>query len=245
MKKKRPLPTTKTVETSYGLSQLPTIDLLDLCPDFDEVVFPHSGSLGGSPILDIAVLKALARKFQDCRYLEIGSFRGESLANLATCCSHCWSVTLGREEMLRRQYPTDFIQGHGQFSKGCPNVTQVYADSTTFDFGNLKTTFDLIFVDGDHHPNAVASDSSKVIQILRSSESVVVWHDYGINVEEVRPSVLAGILRGVPKTLHKHLYHISNTYCAIFTRKQFKTTKTTKFQPVNKIFEIKIKGHRL
>lgn len=53
---------------------------------------------------------------------------------------------------------------------------------------------------------------------LVHEESTVVWHDYGFSPERVRHEVLAGILDGLPTGHHKHLYHYSNTLCAVYTK---------------------------
>src|ERR1700719_3581279 len=61
---------------------LPQIDLLELLPGLDETISPYSYLEGQALPTDIALLKGLARKRPGCRYLEIGSWRGESLANM-------------------------------------------------------------------------------------------------------------------------------------------------------------------
>src|SRR5438067_9857090 len=58
-----------------------TINLFDVVETVDEVIEPYAFLEGGSLISDLMLLKALARKFHPCTYLEIGTWRGESVAN--------------------------------------------------------------------------------------------------------------------------------------------------------------------
>src|ERR1035437_6760233 len=63
---------------AYSLGNgLPTIDLLDIVPGLDETIRPFCFMNGSSRTVDLALLKALARKVPNCRYLEIGTLRRE------------------------------------------------------------------------------------------------------------------------------------------------------------------------
>jgi hypothetical protein len=54
--------------------------------------------------------------------------------------------------------------------------------------------------------------------------SIVIWHDYGKDPVTIVYETLAGILEGVPQNLHKNLYHVSNTLCAVYTTRKFPTS---------------------
>src|SRR5438552_3056351 len=83
------------VDRNYDLGLgLNTIDLLDLFPDFEEEVAPYTYLEGGSTAIDLALLKALAKTFQQCCYFEIGAWRGESVANVASVAKECISLSL-------------------------------------------------------------------------------------------------------------------------------------------------------
>lgn len=57
---------------------LPVVDLLDLFPVVNESIESYSCLYGTSEPSDLALLKLLAKRFNgNCRYLEIGSWRGE------------------------------------------------------------------------------------------------------------------------------------------------------------------------
>ncbi len=191
------------------------------------------------------MLKSLAKKFDACSYLEIGSLRGESLACVADVAIDCTSVTLSDQEMRDFNFDEGYIRVHGVFSKGKDNITTYRHNSQTFDFASLNKKFDLIFVDGDHTYNGVLQDTKNVFKLLKDEHSIIVWHDYGFDVEKVRHEVLCAILDGTPEEYHSNLYHVSNTICAIFTRGKFETSFTKNLSYPNKIFEVEVKANRL
>ena len=114
---------------------------------------------------------------------------------------------------------------HGMFSKGFPNITHLRGDSRTFDFASLKRKFDLIFIDGDHHYDFLLQDTRNVLKYLVHEKSIVVWHDYGINPDEVRFEVLAAILDGTSVEFHSRIYHIEHTKCAILLNEEVVSKK--------------------
>jgi predicted O-methyltransferase YrrM len=210
----------KKVVKKHGFANgLPVIDIEELFPGFDETVTPYAFLDGSCLPTDLALLRALAKKYKAENYLEIGTWRGESVANLAPLVKEAVTLNLPDSEMRAMGMSEEYINLHRYFSIDLPNVTHLQANSLTFDFNSLGKTFDLIFVDGDHHYEAVFSDSSKVLKALEPGSGIIVWHDYARNPEQVRWSVLAGILDGLPAEMHKHLYHISNTMCAVYLPK--------------------------
>ena len=119
-------------------------------------------------------------------------------------------------------------------------IKQIYANSFKFEFSTLNKKFDLIFVDGDHSYNAVKSDTANVFKLLRNENSVIVWHDYGYNPEKPRYSTIAGILDGLPEEARNYVYHVSNTMCAIYTKKSFNSVIIDPPTYPEKTFSIKL-----
>lgn len=234
------------VQKKYGLTNgLPTIDLLDLFPNFRITVEPYSFLEGTSSVIDIALLNALAESYQDCKYLEIGTWKGESVSNVARFADRCVSISLSNEEMLEAGLSQEFVKVHRYFSSNLNNVQHIVHNSHTFDYSSLKCSFDLIFIDGDHSYQGVMIDTINVFELLRDKNSVIVWHDYGSSPERIRWDVLAGILDGCPPEKRKYLYHVSNTLCAIFIQSDFRTTFTRFPQTPNKKFEITISARSI
>jgi predicted O-methyltransferase YrrM len=229
---------------SYS-SGLPVLNILDLFPGMHETVSPYSFLDGTSLPSDLALLKSLARTFPECAYLEIGTWRGESVANVASVAKECFTINLPDDEMKKRGLPEKYIQLHRFFSGQLPNVTHIQHHSSTFDFTSLHKKFDLIFVDGDHHYDQVKTDTENIFKLLRNESSVIVWHDYAYNPETMRPEVLAGILDGCPPEFRKNLFHVSNTLCALFTRKKYNAQFFVPFSKPANAFELTITGKKI
>lgn len=207
------------VVRKYNLPQgLPVIDIADLLGAVDEKITPVSFLEGTSSPMDMALLKGLAKRFPSGEYFEIGTWRGESVVNVASAGIHCTTLNLSEEQMRARNILDKIISLHGFYSKRNPAIRHVYGDSRTFDFTSLGKKFDLIFIDGDHNYEFIKNDTAKMFELLRDERSIIVWHDYGNTPEDIRWDVLHGILDATPEQNRKNLYRVSNTACAIFTR---------------------------
>jgi predicted O-methyltransferase YrrM len=234
------------VEKQYNMpSGLPAVDICELLPGFDETVDPFCYLDGGSTPIDLALLKGLAKQFSACEYFEIGTWRGESVTNVASVAAHCTTLNLPDSEMRQMGLSEKYIGLHRFFSNNLKNVTHIQANSLSFDFKSLNKKFDLIFIDGDHHFETVASDTKNVFSLLKNENSVIVWHDYGHTPDDVRSDVLRGILEGTPSSERQKLYRVSNTLCAIYTNRKLKSYTPEPVQTPSTSFEIRIKARKL
>jgi len=225
----------------YGISQLPTIDISELVQSSGETINNYTYLEGTSLPVDIMLLKSLARRYDNCAYLEIGSWRGESISNVYDITTDCTAVTLSAAELIEIGKDEVYAEAHGFFTKNLEKLKTIEHNSRTFDFGSLNKKFDLIFIDGDHSYEGVINDSMKTLPLRRDSGSIIVWHDYGYSTELVRHSVLAAILNGIPRELHGNLYHVSNTMCAVYIEnRKFRTTFTKFPSTPDKVFTITI-----
>lgn len=208
----------KKVQRRFGFSSgLPLIDISNfLGAGQVQRVHPYAFLDGGSTLTDLALLRALAARSKAERYLEIGTWRGESVANVADVVPQCFTLNLSPQQLASMGRDEDYIASHGFFSKNLPNVTHLKGDSASFDFRQVHENFDLIFVDGDHHAEAVARDTRSLLEVLDPQKGILVWHDYAVNPEKIRWSVLYGILQGLPAEKHHRLFHVSNTLCAVY-----------------------------
>lgn len=205
------------VNKKFGFQNgLPVIRAEELFGDFSETIDPFAFLDGGSLPTDLALLKKLARRTSHCSYFEIGTWRGESVANVASVAGICYTLNLSEDEMKNKGLKQRYIDLHGYYSKNIPNIKHLEGNTLSFDFQSLNRKFDLIFIDGDHHFEMVKSDTQKVFSHLVHENSVVVWHDYARNPETIRFEVLAGILQGCPQSYHQHIFHIAHTLCAVY-----------------------------
>ncbi|MEI6122607.1 MAG: class I SAM-dependent methyltransferase [Bacteroidota bacterium] len=188
--------------------------------DKEEDIFPYSFLEGSSLPTDFTLLKSICKKNLVEDYLEIGTWRGESVANVAPYVKNCYSINLPDNDMRKLGFGEDYVGMHRYFSKDMLNITHIQANSQTFDFSLLNKKFDLIFLDGDHHTESITNDTRNAFQLLKDDNSMIVWHDYGMGTETTRFSVLAGILDGCTPENIKYLYKVSHSLCAIYTRNE-------------------------
>ena len=206
----------------YGLKNgMQEVDFLEVFPQFKGEVEVHSLLYGTSMPIDMAVLVEFAKRFNGCDYLEIGTWRGESLVNVAPHCNSCVSVSLSDDEMKQFGFNEKYVRVQRFFSKDLKNVKHVGANSRTFDFHSLNQKFDLIFVDGDHSYDGVLSDTKKVFELLKNENSIIVWHDCVAQYEIPDFEVVAGILDGAPADKRDKIFHLKNTLCAVYMNKKF------------------------
>lgn len=220
---------------------LPVVDISDLFEQNAATVKPFAFLDGGCLITDLALLRALASRIKDCEYFEIGTWRGESVANVSTVAKSCYTLNLCQKDIKDKGYPDQYQKEYGALSRGFENIIHLRGNSKDYDFAGLNKKFDLIFIDGDHHYNMVRNDSRRVFSHLVHDDTIVVWHDYAYNPESVRYEVYAGMLDGIPESAHDHLYHVSNTLCAIYSKKPIESREFTSPAHPDKIFDIQMK----
>lgn len=178
---------------------------------------------GGSLPTDLMLLGGLAGGIKGCTYFEIGTWRGESVATVASRAESCHTLCLPEDEMRRRGMHPNTIKSHGLFSEGLGNVVQLVGDSRSFDFEGLQKKFDLLYIDGDHHYDYLKSDTEQVFKHLVHPDSIVVWHDYGFHPDRVRYEVMAAILDGAGSERAGLIYHVAHTKSAIYTGKNIQS----------------------
>lgn len=224
---------------------LPVINLDQLVNKELHAVGPITFLDGGSLPTDLALLRGLASRFQDCTYFEIGTWRGESVANIAQVAKECYTLNLSAKEMKAMGIRSKYVYMLGYFSNHLDNVVHLSGNSMTFDFESLNKKFDLIFIDGDHHYEKVRNDTEKVLKYLAHEESVIVWHDYGNHPEDIRFEVLAGIIDGVDPSMKNELYHVSQTKCAVYIRKELNGRILDPPEEPDEYFEVNLKSRKV
>lgn len=229
------------LQKNYKKTQFLTVDINNFLTNKIEI--NHYTFLDGSSLLtDLALLKSLAACYINCDYLEIGTWRGESILNVLDTGANCTSINLSPQDIIAMGLNEKYAHLHGCLISDKTRIKSVYANSLTFDFSSLNQKYDLIFVDGDHTYDAVKSDSSKVFELLKDENSIIVWHDYGYNPETPRHSVIAAILDGLPAKAHPYLYHVSNTICAIYSKQKLNASILASPVKPDKVFKIQLQS---
>jgi predicted O-methyltransferase YrrM len=223
---------------------LPVIEITDILPNLNETISPYCYLNGGSLITDLALLKGLAKKNDNCTYFEIGTWRGESVSNVANVAKQCFTLNLSNSELQKIGYNQEYLDQQGLFSKGIKNITHLKGNSFDFDFSPYYKKCDLVFIDGDHRYKSIVNDTKIAFKLLKDKHSVIVWHDYSSQPGEVRWDVLKGIIDGAPKDKIGKLFSISNTLSALYTNQSYKENQNNFITPTKK-FTINIKSENI
>ncbi len=200
---------------------LPVIDILDLSTDFDETIEYYSLLDGGSLISDLALIKKITKKYFEANYFEIGTWRGESVANVSGLAKECYTLNLPTTELQSLGLSEKYIGQQDFFSKKINGITHLKGNSMNFDFSPYYQKNDVVFIDGDHHFDSVKKDTETAFKLIKNETSTIIWHDYGYSPEKIRYELMCAIIEGTPKKYRENLFHVSNTMCAIFTTKDY------------------------
>ena len=229
-----------------GLAGLPVASLLhflDRLPQAARRVVPFAFGAGGSLPTDLLLLRALAHAMPQCRYFEIGTWRGESAANVAAEAMDVVTLNLSAAELAALGASQQYIDLHGHFSRLVANVRHVTGNSGTYDYTSLGGPFDLIFIDGDHTAAAVRRDTELIFKHLVHPATVVVWHDASRQPGEPRWEVLAGIVEGLPVAASGQLVQVSHTLCAVYLPQPVPTQAPNSLADPTPWFELVLTPH--
>jgi len=179
---------------------------------------------GGSTYLDYIFIKSLAVKFNLKTYLEIGTWMGESIAQVSEVVEQCYSISLPDNDPSLVSYFESINEKNNfsrYFSKQRTNIKHYYEDSKTFDFNEIPGDIDLVFIDGDHSYDGVRCDTENVFRRIDPKKTIVVWHDF----KEIRNNYIMTTVNGVydalPEQLHKNLFAVDNNMCGIYIPDRF------------------------
>lgn len=177
------------IDSVADTRQIPTIDVLDICPGTQRWVLQSFPSVGASVSpMECAALAALSRMVGAKRVFEFGTYKGVSTTQLA--------LNVAAGGMV---FTLDLPEDHPAYSLPIPKpeerqiaaeggkgiliprdlldrVTFLSSDSATFDESPYHGTIDLAFVDGAHSYEYVKSDSEKAWKMLRPG-GIIAWHD--------------------------------------------------------------------
>jgi len=152
--------------------------------------------------------------------VEIGTFDGRTTINLAlnapagspifTLDLPADQPTLFRLEAGERQYVEKphpgarFRECPPHLSSAARRITQLFADSATFDWSAHHGKAGLVFVDGSHAYDYARMDSMTAMRLV-AGNAAVLWHDYGVWEGVTRA------LEELERTMNLGLRHIRGT----------------------------------
>ena len=202
------------------LSTKRTIDIGNLLLERDVFIKELTFVDCGSGVLDYAFLRYLQERYKIKKYLEIGTYIGESINQLVDGCDSLYSITAkpGSKISMADKCKKLNIPDYSNRLCTSPKIKTFYADSRTFDYSQIDNDIGLYFIDGDHSYNGVFRDTKNVFS-HRSKDSFVVWHDVKGNSGE---GVIVAI-HDVLKEEFKNVYCVDNNLCAVYIPEKFQS----------------------
>lgn len=222
----------------------PQISLQQLFPNFDGKLDKVAFLDGGSMVTDLLLLKNACLQFEQCKYFEIGTWRGESVINLVHSAQDLNTLDLAPADYKKFNLPDGYEQAHAYFIKNEPRVKQHFGDSKRFGFAALNQKYDVVFIDGNHHYDYVVADTKNVFQHLLHENSIVIWHDYGFSPEKIRYEILNAILEATPTDKQQFIYQVENTMCAIYIPQKLDTKTLKMYENPRQTYSIEIKVNK-
>jgi len=200
---------------------------------FQAIIPTINDGRGGLTFLETAIVVALLKVVNPQNIFEFGTFLGATTVTLAMNSSEDARITtldIAPEELaqiqLRDAKPwaeednaiRDFsVQKGGtvidQADDACRSkITRVLQNSLTLDTKQrgYRGNFDFIFVDGGHDYRSVKNDTEKSLEMMRSDDSIIVWHDFN-------SAVHTGVTQYVSEfSRARRVMHVGDTMIAFY-----------------------------
>lgn len=149
------------------------------------------------------------------RYLEIGTYIGESINVVSTVCKECHFITASDESPWANKAFCKAlnIPDYGNRLVYADNIIPHYVmDSKTFDFSSIQAA-DLYFIDADHSYNGVYHDTKNVFT-HKKEDSIVIWHD--ITNDSGHSGGVLAVRDAIGREKFENFYIVDNNACGIY-----------------------------
>jgi predicted O-methyltransferase YrrM len=189
----------------------------------DKLLFRGNEDTMTLPMRELLAIAVICKKSQPKRIFEFGTYTGVSTLVMAMNTPEESRIfTLDIDPASRDNHEHGMgIGGFAPFELGQSyknteyegKITQLLGNSLTFDFKDLMSTIDLVFVDADHSYRFVTADSENAFKLIRPG-GIIIWDDYVWHDDYP-------ICSGVARSLHelqglKQLYWIAGTRFAVY-----------------------------
>ena len=158
--------------------------------------------------------------------LEVGTASGVTTASMALNAPHAWvyTVNIPAEEaeagaggkLITGAFGRDVI-GAYFLEKNIPNITQIYANTLTWqpDIGQI----DVAFIDGCHDKEFVINDTLKILPHMRPG-GFILWHDFNPDLA-VKYGWIAEVCAAVEHLMAAghitgNVYHVRDSWVGIW-----------------------------
>lgn len=128
---------------------------------------------------ELCLLIHLLRRSQARIIFEFGTYVGRTTLNFALNsgkASRIYTLDFPSEKQIGHGYSAGSLFARTRLKE---KITQLYGESSSFDFSKYFSTADFIFIDASHTYEHALSDSLNALKLLRGGRGTIVWHDYG------------------------------------------------------------------
>jgi hypothetical protein len=175
-----------------GRATIPTISIGRLLPPDGRItLLDVVGEDGNMSTEEVVALSGLVRATSPHTILEIGTFNGNTTLQLAanspeTCTVYTLDLPVGSEADPRTEandehYVKSDLRRRPRYldSPFAGKVRQVYGNSMEVNFRQVcdERRADIVFIDGGHSYECVASDTQRAFDAVAVG-GIVAWHDY-------------------------------------------------------------------
>ena len=187
------------------------------------------GHFGNLTIEELAKLCLIISWKQPRRVLEIGTYNGMTTFNMAiNAPSNCKIYTIDlpddtlpevplteMDEYISKYANAHFHTATGSYFKDRPelNITQLWGDSTTFDYSIIDGPVDVIFIDAAHDYIHKKRDTEIALKLLAPG-GIILWH----NFDDIFCPDVTKYLAELSTT--HNIYQLRDTLLAVYYNKQ-------------------------
>ncbi len=178
---------------------------------------------GDSLPLDYAFICSIARRYNCRKYLEIGTYIGESINILTDICDELHSVTPppGSKNSMKDFCINTNVPDYSERLTYSPKIIHHYCDdSKTFDFNTIPRDIDLYFIDGDHSFHGVYIDTKNIFA-HRRKDSIVIWHDFKNVIPTFTNEIAWAVKSAIGEEEFKNVFCVDTNMCGIYLPKEF------------------------
>jgi predicted O-methyltransferase YrrM len=173
---------------------LPLVSIEEITGNTTPEIFTDEFEDGNLSNFEIECICRIVKKYNPAAIFEIGTFNGRTSLNMAANTfleSKIYTLDLPMQDISKtalriksgeKKFIDKGVSG-AQFI-GTPfekKISQIYADSATYNYSRFLNSIDLVFIDGSHSYEYVVNDTEIAIKLLRDGKGIIIWHDYSWN----------------------------------------------------------------